>query len=98
MSSKLSPELDTLVGNNRTAAYIDFNALFEVLKHESPLFLQRFNNLDHLVFSEQGVYDVGVVEGKMVIYFKNNDNGLISTIKLISEAGTLVQPVIEWMM
>lgn len=98
MSSKLSPELDTLVGNNRTAAYIDFNALFEVFKHESPLFLQRFNNLDHLVFSEQGVYDVGVVEGKMVIYFKNNDNGLISTIKLISEAGTLVQPVIEWMM
>jgi hypothetical protein len=92
MAGKLSPELDTLVTQNRTASFLNFNEILKTLKGEVAIPLSSFGNLKNFVFSEKGIQEEGVIEGKTVINFNNNDNGLISSVKFLSGLGKIIQP------
>lgn len=92
MAGKLSPELDTLVTQHRTASFLNFNEILDGLKGEVAVPLSSFGNLKNFVFSEKGVQAEGVIEDETVINFNNNDNGLISSIKFLSGLGKIIQP------
>lgn len=80
---ELNPEVLDLVSKHRTSAFIDFAGVLGEVKGMMPLQIEALDNLKSLSVSEKGIAKEGVIEGKTVLKFNNNDNGLISTMKLI---------------
>ena len=87
---ELNPELKQLTGDHRVSAYLDFGALLKEVQNLSGFKLGGIDNLKSLTISEKGVAKEGIVEGKTVVKFNNNDNGLISTFKIFNELGGLL--------
>lgn len=87
----LKPELKELVGKHRTAAYLNFAGILAEIENLSSFKISGAENLKSLTLSEKGVAEEGIVEGRTVIQFVNNENGLISTFKLINGLGSVVR-------
>ena len=90
---ELKPELKSLITSYRTSAYVNFSAIVNEAPKLGVPVMGGVDNLNSLLVSERGVKGQGVIEGETIIKFNSNENGLISTVKLLNGLGQILVPL-----
>ena len=85
MSGELSPHLNSMVLKHTSVCYFDVG---EILKQDERLAqfnLAGTNNLNNVLLFKDGVTSNGIIEGETRINFTNQQNSVVSTLKLFSD-------------
>ena len=85
MSGELSPHLNSMVLKHTSVCYFDVG---EILKQDERLAqfnLAGANNLNNVLLFKDGVTSNGIIEGETRINFTNQQNSVVSTLKLFSD-------------
>lgn len=97
-AAALDSSIFNVINSHRTAVTVDFAALVASQKNALSMLASEageFDNLNSLVITEVGVEQQGIVKGEFLLSFKNDENGLISLVKLLNESFKLVSPLVK---
>ncbi|MAW65153.1 MAG: hypothetical protein CMD18_03055 [Flavobacteriales bacterium] len=84
MNGELSPNLDSIVANYKSVFYVDLADMLKQFEILTPQSLGGIDNLKNILFFEKASKKEGIIEGEIIIKFKNEDNSFVSILRLIS--------------
>lgn len=97
LNNALQPHIVNAMQNNNTTAYVNVGKTIDAIKSANPIFktIKAGSELHKLEYHEKGVSEQGFIESETIVQFYNNDNSFITLVKVLTDFGSVIAPVVS---